>query len=236
MNLINSEHQKGFTLLEILLAMFIFAVVLSTLYTAYTGTFRNIDETESQADVYRMARVALERMVEDLESAYLSYRASNPKSEEDTLQPTEFVGETTEIDDRDADTLRFLSRAHLVFYEEDKEAGIARIVYEVRQSEEEEESFVLYRSDTPGFEEGPEEGTGGLILCEGIHALDFTYYDDEGRAHDSWDSTREEFKGRLPMMVTILLEFVNKTNPESPLKFTTGVALPMAEEGYEKIS
>jgi hypothetical protein len=46
----------------------------------------------------------------------------------------------------------------------------------------------------------------------------------------------EEFKGKLPVMVTILLEFVNKTNPEAPLKFTTGVALPMAKEGYEKVT
>jgi general secretion pathway protein J len=126
------------------------------------------------------------------------------------------------------------SRAHLVFDEEEVDATAARIAYDVRQSEEDEKVFVLYRTDTPGFEEGPEQGTGGLILCDGLHAIDFIYYDDEGREHDRWDSTNEEFKDRLPTMVSIILEFVNKRNPEAPLKFVSGVVLPMAQEAYEK--
>ncbi len=67
---IRGENSPGFTLLEILIAMFIFAIVLSTIYTSYTGTFRILDETKEQTDIYRMARIALERMHEDLESVY----------------------------------------------------------------------------------------------------------------------------------------------------------------------
>jgi general secretion pathway protein J len=233
-HLMNPKNRRGFTLLEILLAMFIFTIVLSTLYTAYTGTFRNVDETESQADIYRMARIALERITEDLESAYMPPSAVGLTTEEKPPQSAAFVGETALISDRSADTLLFLSRAHLVFDEEEVDATAARIAYDVRQSEEDEEVFVLYRTDTPGFEEGPEQGTGGLILCDGLHAVDFIYYDDEGREHDRWDSTNEEFKDRLPTMVSIILEFVNKRNPEAPLKFVSGVVLPMAQEGYEK--
>lgn len=228
--------RRGFTLLEILIAMCIFAIVLSILYTAYTGTFRNIDETESQANVYQMARVTLERMGEDLQSTYLSHRASDPDSEEEPLQPNVFRGEATEIDARSADTLRFFSRAHLVFDEENTATGVARIAYEVRQSEVDEQSLVLYRSDTPRFEKGPEEEGGGLVLCDGIQALNLTYYDDKERAYDSWDSTDEEFEGKLPVRVSILLELVNQENPEAPLKFMTGVALPMAEEENENAS
>ena len=232
--LLNRNNQEGFTLLEILLALFIFAIVLSTLYTAYTGTFRNVDETEAQADIYRMVRIALERMTEDLESSYIPPRTLGAETETSPLNPPAFVGETTQISDRSADTLLFFSRAHLVFDEEEVDTTVARIAYDVRQSEEDEEVFLLYRSDTPGFEEGPEQGTGGLILCDGLHAVDFIYYDDEGREHDRWDSTNEEFKDRLPTMVSIILEFVNKRNPEAPLKFVSGVVLPMAQEGYEK--
>ena len=64
------EDRSGFTLLEILLALFIFTIVLSFIYTSYTGTFRIVDETEYQADIYRMARIAIERIYEDLESVY----------------------------------------------------------------------------------------------------------------------------------------------------------------------
>jgi general secretion pathway protein J len=214
--------------------MFIFAIVLSTLYTAYTGTFRNVDETESQADIYRMARIALERITEDLESAYIPPGAVDSEPGEKTAQTASFVGEDAQISDRNADTLLFFSRAHLVFDEEEVDTTIARISYDVRESEEGEEVFVLYRSDTPGFEEGPEQGTGGLILCDGLHGINFIYYDDEGREYDRWDSASEEFKDKLPVMVSIVLEFVNDGNPEAPLKFVSGVVLPMAREGYEK--
>lgn len=240
MNAITSEHlmnlrrREGFTLLEILVAMFIFAIVLSTLYTAFTGTFRNVNETESEADIYRMARITLERIAEDLESAYIPPWAVGPETEGQTPQPAPFVGENAQISDRSADTLLFFSRAHLVFDEEEVDTTVARISYDVRQSEEGEEVFVLYRSDTPGFEEGPEQGTGGLILCDSLRSVNFTYHDDEGRGYDRWDSTNEEFKDRLPVMVSIVLEFANSRNPEAPLKFLSGVVLPMAQERYEK--
>lgn len=62
---------EGFTLLEILLALSILATVLSTVFASYTGAFRLVSETEGQAEIYQMARIALERIVEDLESFYL---------------------------------------------------------------------------------------------------------------------------------------------------------------------
>ena len=234
-SLMNFRNQEGFTLLEILLAFFIFSIVLTTLYTAYTGTFRNIDQVESQSEAYQMARIALGRMIEDLESAYVSPPVEDQESVEENLWFTEFVGESDEIDDRSADTLRFLSTAHLVFDEEDKEAGIAQITYYVRNREDEEEAgFDLYRSDRLVLE--PEEEDAGLILCEGIHAMNLIYYDDRDEGHESWDSSEMENEDRLPVRVTIVLEFVNKENPEAPLKFLTGVALPMAKEKYEKAS
>ena len=233
-HLMNRTGREGFTLLEILIAMAIFAIVLSMLYTAYTGTFRNMDETETQADIYQMARIALERIAEDLESAYIPPLAVGPETEGKTPQPAPFVGEDAQISDRSADTLLFFSRAHLVFDDEEVDTTVARISYDVRQSAVGEEVFILYRSDTPGFEEGPEQGTGGLILCDNLHAVNFTYYDDKGRGYDRWDSTSEEFKDKLPVMVSIVLEFVNDRNPEAPFKFVSGVVLPMAQEMYEK--
>ena len=234
--LMNFRNRKGFTLLEILLAFFIFSIVLTTLYTAYTGTFRNIDQAESQSDAYQMARIALERMIEDLESTYVSPPMEDQESVEEGFWSTEFVGESDEIDGRSADTLRFFSTAHLVFDEEDKEAGIAQITYYVREHEGEDEvGFDLYRSDRSELEQEEEED-GGLILCEGVHAIDLIYYDDREQAYESWDSSEVEKKGRLPIRISIVLEFVNKANSEAPLKFLTGVALPMAKGGYEKAS
>ena len=42
---------------------------MSTVYASYTGTFRIIRETQEDAEIYGMARSALDRMVRDLQSA-----------------------------------------------------------------------------------------------------------------------------------------------------------------------
>jgi hypothetical protein len=219
--------------MEILIAIFILAVVLSMLYAAYTGTFRNIEETESRADMYEMARIALDRMVEDLQCAYLSRNTEEEASEEEQTPRTRFVGELAETDGRRTDTLSFSSRAHLVFYSEDRGADQTEIIYEVGEGEE-EGRFALFRSDTPALMLLFEEETPGALLCDGLHALRLTYYDETGEAYDSWDSTEDRFKEKLPARVSIFLEFVNPLDPEAPVGFFTSVALPMSGGEDEK--
>jgi general secretion pathway protein J len=223
-----SINASGFTLLEILIAMFIFAVVLSTIFTSYTGTFRIIDEVESQADIYAMARVALARMQEDLESVCFK-EVETSEAGESATRPFIFLGENKEIEERDADTLRFFSRAHLSLGEGEGNSDIAEISYYLKEKDEGEE-LVLYRSDTPELTEPPEEATGGQVLCDGLFAVNITYFDDEGQAYENWDSTEEEFKAKLPKRVSIQLEFINEMNLETPHRFMTSFALPMARE------
>ena len=225
---------KGFTLLEVLVAMFIFTVVLTTLYTAYTGTFRNIERTESEADLYQTARIVLERMTEDLESVYMVSQKEPSDDEEETDQPARFVGTMSEIEGRRLDSLRFASKAHIFFDDEEPYAGTAEIVYYVRENSEEVGGFTLYRSDKANFGQSEEEGTGGWILCDRLHAIQFTYYDEEGGAHEGWDSTEDVFKDKLPSGVAIQLELANRTDPEETVKFLTGVTLPMSKGEYEE--
>ena len=222
------EMSAAFTLLEILIAMFIFAIVLSTIYTSYTGAFRIVDETESQTDIYEMARIALERMHEDLECVYIPGNPKSAEPEEPASALSKFLGEDKEIEGRSADPLRFNSTAHLVFSEEDVASGTAEIAYYVEEGDE-GEGFVLYRSDTSTFEEKPEEQTGGLVLCDSLVSVSFAYYDDEGEVSDDWDSTSDQLKNQIPRMVSILLEFQNKSDPETPCKFLTTVALPVGQ-------
>ena len=229
----NSRHfHSGFTLIEILIATFIFAVVLTTIYTSYTGTFRVVDETESQTEIYRMARIALERMLEDLESVYIPKNPETGRSEESRRSPSRFVAEDVEIKGRCADTLRFTSRAHINLSGQEQDPGTVEIGYYVKENDEGDD-FVLYRSDRPMFEEAfpVEEEAGGLTLCERLVSVNFTYRDENGEVRESWDSASDAFKDKFPKMVSISLEFVNDLDPEAPLRFMTSVAFPI-EQGY----
>jgi general secretion pathway protein J len=222
----SGKDECGFTLVEILVAIFIFGVVLSTIYSSYVGTSRIVSETEYQAEIYSMARITLDRMHEDLESVHVPQNPVPSESEEEDVMSADFVGKDADIDGRDADSLRFLSTAHIVFSEEDRPSGTAEIEYYVKQSEE-EGHFILYRSDTPELEERPDEGTGGLVLCEKLLSIDFTYYDAEGEEYDNWDSTAEAFEGKIPSLVSISLELENRRDEEAPYKFLTTVYIPM---------
>ena len=217
MGRIREIQRSGFTLLEILVAMFILAIVLSTIFGAFSETLKNINHAESQADIYQMARVALKIMNKDLEGSLISSTRS-------------FSGQDEEIDGRDADFLSFFSTNHVSFEEPGKGSGNAGISFYVLEKEKEEEKgLVLYRSDILERNQEPEEKTGGAVLCEGLHSVNFMYYNSDGDEYDSWDSSDGQYKNKLPSMVTIRLEFLNRSNPEVPLRFETGTALPMAQ-------
>jgi prepilin-type N-terminal cleavage/methylation domain-containing protein len=206
------RHHPGFTLLEILLAVFILGIVVSTIYAAYSGTFSIVDRTTKEAEVYAMARIALERIVEDLESIYIP---EAPRGNNYGITTGDQVG------DEAFTNLEFTSRAHLTFSEELKEDTIARIVYYVQEGET-DAVFALCRSDQPNPDSALGSGVypPGPILCEGLTDIVFTYYDAAGAFYDHWNSSD------VPVMVTVQLSFLNAFAPETPYMFTTGVAIP----------
>ena len=225
-------HSFGFTLLEILVAMSIVAIVLSTLFATFGDTLENMNHVDSQAEIYQMARIALDRIQQDLECSIIL-----PKNEQISEQEPEenlidvFSGKNEEITDRDADTVSFLSTTHLSLSDTRAYSGLARISFYVEEIED-EDGFVLYRSDTPEREQPPEKKSEGVVLCKNIHSFNLIYYDADGDEFENWDSSGGEAKNRLPARVSIRLAFLDISNPETPYQFETGVALPLAESLY----
>jgi len=221
------NDKKGFTLLEILVAIALFAALTAMLYPAYIGTFRNTDITESYGTIYKMSRIAMERISEDLECACIPKTGDNLSS--DIAQSQVFSGKDSTIDGRDADDLQFVSEKHLSF-NSDKTAGRGVIKYYLKQYGD-EEGLTLYRSDDLELGNKSEDETG-LVLCEGLTSMNISYQDENGDTYDYWDSSSEPFKGKLPAMASIELEFLNKYDPESPVKFITSVVIPLAKREY----
>lgn len=218
----DSGGKKGFTLLEILIAVFLSGIILSTIFVSYTGTFRIIEDTGSQTDVYAMARTAMERILEDLGSVYVP----QGKSDDTTgIGRVPFTGSEKEIGGNRFTSLRFISTAHLDFEKNQTFPEPAEIAYFVREAAG-EKMLALYRSDTPMQQSSPEEGSGGLLLCDGLSNFKCTYYDAGGIEQESWGATDKSSKEIIPAMVSIYLEFKNNSNPEAPLKFRSAVALP----------
>jgi prepilin-type N-terminal cleavage/methylation domain-containing protein len=217
------QTDKGFTLLEVLLAFFIFSILFITVYSSYSNSFKTVNMTENRMELYRKAAIALDRISEDLQGGYISLLP--PNSFGQPAEYTRFLGEDNDINGMDADSLSFFSRISPLFSNEDEKSSGQIVLYSVIQGSEEDE-LVLLRSETPEFIDDTEEREG-LVLSDGLQSINFAYFDDDGGMHESWDSDSEEFSGRLPRLVTISLEFLNYENPEMPLKVMTSVALPV---------
>jgi general secretion pathway protein J len=208
---------KGFTLIEILIAVFILGIVLSTVYASYTGTFRTIRATETDAELYGMARTVLERMTRDLEATALWKGVFT------------FTARPYNLGNREFTRLIFRSTAHIAFGEKEEPAGIAVIEYGVEEGAE-KEGYALFRSDSlhrdPGKEGAP---TGGFLLCDRVETLTYRFFDSTGTAHDTWDNGAEMQKKKAPVMVEIRLGLVNEKDREHPFPFMTRVRLPLSQ-------
>lgn len=210
-------REKGFTLIEILLAVLILGIVMTTVYASYTGTFRIIAETKKDAELYGMARAALDRMARDLE-AVSPWKGAFP-----------FVAKPYSLLDQNFTGMIFRSAAHVAFGMEEQSGGVAVIEYIVEE-EKEGEGFALYRSDSLSRDlKEDEPPPQKYLLCDRIAGLTYLFYDDKGKEYDAWDSDGGEEKQRkkAPTIVEIRMSLVNARNPDSPYPFMTRVYLPV---------
>lgn len=223
--------RSGFTLLEILIALAVLGIILSTLFGAYTATFRILKETGPLSEIYTMAGVALERIREDLESVHLPPGSSSAGGEHPAV--AFFAGQSALIGGRRADSLQLLSRGHQLLDTGATRAGLTAIRYSVGESPR-GEGLVLYRSESLQRPARGENQPDAWVLCDQLQAVTLTYRTRAGEIFSNWDTSGESFKGELPSLVTIELRFINPAEPQKPFVFMTSVALPMERNAYWK--
>lgn len=213
-----SGNRRGFTLLEILIAVFILATVLSTVYAAYRGTFRIIHDSERDGEIYGMARNTMLRIIKDLSAVTMAGGTSK------------FVSRASETTGANFMEIAFTSRAHLSWVDNESSGTVAEISYYVDQ-EGPEGSVRLLRRDVPNAEAGNEgQGRRGFVICEGLYSVTYKFTDSSGQGHDSWDSTAGATgeKNKIPTMASVELKLVNPQDKERPYIFVTKVFLPVA--------
>ena len=215
----------GFTLVEILIAIFIFSIVVTTAFASYRSILSSVDIVYKDTAYLEMAKDGLNRMMLDLQSVYITSQSNYKPPELDTTSdPYRIVGDTVFEGSEAFSRLRFTSLAHLPM-EGETNTGIAQIVYYVHLSNNGD--YVLRRSDHL-YPYPPHEPTGtDPILCRYVRSLSFRYVGPDDEEIERWDSDDSEFSYATPRAVVIEIELGEGSSNQH---LETRVTLPLYRE------
>lgn len=194
--------RRGFTLMELIVAVGVFALMGVLILGIVSGMFAVSRDTDDVVEANHMARVAIERMTRDLSQAYLSL---NQGIEERTK--TLFVGKR--------DSLLFCYMGNIPVRAGGLETDQGVIEYRLGGTSDDRQGRKLVRRFKPVLDDDPEDGGEELVIASGIKKLRFEYYD---REEESWESdwqaddplSNQEPGFILPSRVKIYMELYDQ--------------------------
>jgi general secretion pathway protein J len=200
--------------MEVMIAVAITALMGTVVAMAFQTGFQAKEVVEGDAERYRMLRTAMNRIVREVGSAYVSDRYDLKRFRDQNDRPTNFVGER--------DRLLLTTFAHQRLYTDAKESDQAVVEYFVETSHDKGANGRqdLKRRVNPNVGERMDRGGTTDVLYEGIKSLEFAYWDSEKKEwDDEWDTRRTERKSILPTRVRITLVALDENGKET--RYTT---------------
>lgn len=237
----NPNRHKGFTLVEVLVAVTIFGIAVSTLFASFNIIISHIDPINDGLDDYEMAQAAMDRIKKDLISLCLTLDpVYSPPEMEGSDDPDRFrlVSKTVSLDGNSYTQLRFASFEHIAFNRH-QQSRIGIINYYVESLEN--GTIVLKRSDIGSvfFDESLENRTKhDPLLCERVKAFELIFIDQDGKPHEDWDSDSSNFDFATPYAVRIKLVIQDpgrsgERSGKRSNSFSTTLVLPSIREKNE---
>jgi general secretion pathway protein J len=196
---------RGFTLIEIMIALMIFAVIISALFSTFNAFIISSETIKDEVLHSEKIRNVFKRIRLDLESVFVLQKPRYKKPEFNSdPDPYRFVGEEVAIGQDVVSSIVFPSFAHVKFGE-DQRTGVARIAYYVKKNQN--NSYDLYRADVLSPFPEDIESCSDPVLCQNIFRFEVLYKDVNGDAHKSWDSDAQEFGHTFPASVDLKITF-----------------------------
>ena len=193
--------KRGFTLLEIILAVTVLALVGTMIYGGFSQTALNKARVEKDVDHSRIVHMALERMARELTMAFVSTHV-NPSP-----RPSRRGNGLHRKDHGKDDRIDFTSFSHRRLYRDAPESDQNEISYFVTEHPDEPGVQVLARREQNRIDENPRRGGKSQILVENVEEFNLEYFDplltDWVQTWDTEDVLAQP--NRLPTQVRIRL-------------------------------
>lgn len=167
-----NRPERGFTLVEILVAVSICSILLTTIYGVFTSMSRAKMKVETEGEGYHQARVIFDRIGREIRSTYVDTRPL-------AIRIHRMEGG---IDDRGISYLAMATTAGTPG--RSGQGGVAVVRYELRQETTEAGGQMsFFRSEAPDF--GQQDAPTTYRLARDIETFRVRFlYDDEW--HDEW--------------------------------------------------
>jgi len=215
--------KRGFTLLEIILAVTVLALVGTMVYGGFSQTALNKARVEEDVDHSRIVHMALDRMVRELTMAFVSTHV-NPSMDLRVVE-TAFVGKDNGKDDR----IDFTSFSHRRLYRNARESDQNEISYFVTEHPDEPGVQVLARREQNRIDSDPRRGGKSQILVENVEEFNLEYFDpllsDWVQSWNTEDVLAQP--NRLPSQVRIRLSTKDPRHRGKTETFGTRVTIPL---------
>lgn len=221
---------RGFTLLELLVAISILAMVSILIYGAFAAMKNSRDGLTRVQDRYREGRLAMQRIDRELKSAYLSLHL--PINQQLAVQTTAFIGTRG----TPADRMDFNSFANVRRDRDAHESDQAEISYFGSPNPDGSGKIDLVRRLSAYLDIEPARGGRVEVLATDIDLFEVEYLDAQtGRWTDTWDSTQAAAQpARLPYQIryTLVLNGGQRVRSESGrgrIRLMSTVSLPIQQ-------
>lgn len=208
--------ETGFTLLEVLLAIFIGSIVLTVLYSSFFQIMKAKDIAESELDLYHEVRVVFSRMTEDFESAYPRGEVFNS-----SLIPASSFFSGTKDGDNSTVTLTSLSREPALNSTDSDEAQVSYYLEPVPESD----LFYLMREENPHI--GVDSGGIKYPISESLVSFNLAYLTDNDSEEGFVDEFNSDQTGSLPKAVEVTLTMRSPRGQD--VQFSTLILIPLGE-------
>lgn len=207
--------KKGFTLIEILVAISLLAIISVLVWQSMYTTTRIKERSEKLDEEFRRASIALSKISQDLSMAVIFQSVDlmgvSPAGEQQSK--IVFIGKNQ----GEQDQLVFDAFSHLRYVKDSKESELSEITYYLEPDADRSGAYLLKKKETSpptahpdqeSFSESREKksGTSVMTLLEGVKSLNFRYYDfQKAEFVEEWDTTKVDHLGKLPRAVEVTL-------------------------------
>lgn len=215
--------QAGMTLIEIMIAIAIMSVMMIMAWTTTSHTQRASSEFGGIQLRNHEIRVALDRVVADLESAYLSQNEDMNATERRTLFVARGGGTVPEV--------RFSSLCHQPLWADAHESEQTLISYGAITEHDDGSKTDWTRRESRRLSNKPwkQEPADTDVLIHDVEKVEFAYWNWQNQEwQDHWDTTQADGERmRLPTRVKITVTFKNPRGED--VKITTEARLLLQE-------